>query len=121
MSPDDFSSSDAVDAEATLARVTRRLIPFLALCYCAAYLDRVNLSFAAATMNRELQFSPAVYGWGAGVFFIGYALLETPSNYILHRVGVRLWIARIMVSWGLVSAAMAFVRDETSFYLLRFF
>ncbi len=120
MSHDDFSSSVAVDAEATLARVTRRLIPFLALCYCAAYLDRVNLSFAAATMNRDLHFSPAVYGWGAGVFFIGYALLETPSNYILHRVGARLWIARIMVSWGIISASMAFVRDETSFYALRF-
>ena len=120
MSHDDSSSSGAVDAEATLARVTRRLIPFLALCYCAAYLDRVNLSFAAATMNRELHFSPAVYGWGAGVFFIGYALLETPSNYILHRVGARLWIARITVSWGIVSASMAFVRDETSFYALRF-
>lgn len=120
MSQDVSSSSGVVDPNATLARVTRRLIPFLALCYCAAYLDRVNLSFAAATMNRDLHFSPAVYGWGAGVFFIGYALLETPSNYILHRVGARLWIARIMVSWGIVSASMAFVRDETSFYALRF-
>ena len=120
MSDHASSSFDAVDAEATLARVSRRLIPFLALCYCAAYLDRVNLSFAAATMNRELHFSPGVYGWGAGIFFIGYALLETPSNYVLHRVGARFWIARIMVSWGLVSAAMAFVRDAPSFYALRF-
>jgi ACS family tartrate transporter-like MFS transporter len=109
-----------IDGAAVLARVTRRLIPFLALCYVAAYLDRVNLSFAAATMNSDLKFSPTVYGSGAGVFFVGYALLETPSNYILHRIGARRWIARIMVTWGLVSAAMAFVRDETSFYLLRF-
>jgi len=120
MNREDASPSGVVDAEALLSRVTRRLIPFLALCYVAAYLDRVNLSFAAATMNRDLHFSPTVYGQGAGVFFIGYALLETPSNYILHRIGARIWIARIMVSWGLVSAAMAFVRDETSFYLLRF-
>lgn len=109
-----------IDEEETLARVTRRLIPFLVLCYLAAYLDRVNLSFAAASMNRDLNFSPSVYGWGAGVFFIGYALLEAPSNYILHRIGARIWIARIMVSWGLASAAMAFVRDEISFYALRF-
>lgn len=120
MSRDGAPHSGVVDAEAVLSRVRRRLIPFLALCYVAAYLDRVNLSFAAATMNRDLNFSPTVYGWGAGVFFIGYALLETPSNYILHRIGARIWIARIMVSWGLVSAAMAFVYDETSFYMLRF-
>jgi ACS family tartrate transporter-like MFS transporter len=114
------ATDDSFDGAAILSRVTRRLIPFLVLCYVAAYLDRVNLSFAAATMNGDLKFSPSVYGWGAGVFFIGYALLETPSNYILHRIGARIWIARIMVSWGLVSAAMAFVSDETSFYLLRF-
>ena len=111
---------NGIDSEAVLARVTRRLIPFLALCYVAAYLDRVNLSFAASTMNSDLKFSPTVYGWGAGIFFVGYALLETPSNYILNRIGARIWIARIMVTWGLVSAAMAFVRDETGFYLLRF-
>ena len=120
MKPDDFPPAGEIDGPATLTRVTRRLIPFLGLCYFAAYLDRVNLSFAAATMSRDLNFSPTVYGWGAGVFFISYALLEAPSNYILHRVGARLWIARIMVTWGLVSAAMAFVRDETSFYALRF-
>ncbi len=119
-SPRQGAIDDGFDSAATLSRVTRRLIPFLVLCYVAAYLDRVNLSFAAATMNGDLKFSPTVYGWGAGVFFIGYALLETPSNYILHRIGARIWIARIMATWGLVSAAMAFVRDETSFYLLRF-
>ena len=104
----------------TIRKVTRRLIPFLILCYFAAYLDRVNLSFAAATMNRDLGFSPAVYGWGAGVFFLGYALFEAPANYALHRVGARIWIARIMLSWGLVSALTAFVRDAGSFYAVRF-
>lgn len=105
---------------ATIRKVTRRLIPFLILCYFAAYLDRVNLSFAAATMNRDLGFSPSVYGWGAGVFFLGYALFEAPSNFMLHRFGARLWISRIMLSWGGVSALAAFVRDAGSFYAVRF-
>lgn len=109
-----------VDADATMRKVAWRLIPFLVACYCASYLDRVNLSFAATEMNRDLGFSPTVYGWGAGIFFIGYALFETPSNYILHRVGARLWIARIMVSWGVASALMAVVWNEHSFFALRF-
>jgi ACS family tartrate transporter-like MFS transporter len=107
------------DAEATLTKVSRRLIPFLVACFFAAYLDRVNLGFAALTMNRDLNFSPIVFGWGAGVFFIGYALFEVPSNYVLHRVGARRWIARIMISWGVVSALMALVWNETSFLALR--
>ncbi len=111
---------DPIDGVEVQARVFRRLVPFLIMCYFAAYLDRVNLSFAAATMNSDLKFSPAVYGWGAGIFFMSYALLETPSNYILHHIGARIWIARIMVTWGVVSAALAFVRDETGFYVLRF-
>jgi ACS family tartrate transporter-like MFS transporter len=113
-------SDDGFKGEATIRKVTRRLVPFLILCYFAAYLDRVNLSFAAATMNRDLGFSPTVYGWGAGVFFLGYALLEAPSNFMLHRVGARLWIARIMLSWGVVSALSAFIRDAGSFYAVRF-
>ncbi|HEY4647281.1 MAG TPA: MFS transporter [Steroidobacteraceae bacterium] len=105
---------------ATLAKVTRRLIPFLLLLYVVAWLDRVNVGFAALQMNRDLGFSPAVYGFGAGVFFVGYALFEIPSNLILARVGARRWIARIMITWGLVSASMMFVRSETTFYALRF-
>ena len=103
-----------------LARVRRRLIPFLFLLYVVAYLDRINVSFAALQMNEALGFSSAVYGLGAGVFFISYVLFEVPSNLILHRVGVRLWIARIMITWGLISSAMMFVQGTTSFYVLRF-
>ena len=103
-----------------MARVRRRLIPFLFLLYLVAYLDRVNVGFAALDMNRDLGFSAAVYGLGSGIFFVSYTLLEVPSNLMLARVGAGVWIARIMLSWGLVSAAMAFVWDATTFYVLRF-
>ena len=109
-----------VDADQVISKVTRRLVPFLVVCYVAAYLDRVNIGFAAPTMNRDLGFSPVLFGWGAGSFFIGYALFEVPSNYILDRVGARLWIARIMVSWGIVSGLMAITWNGTSFITLRF-
>ncbi len=102
------------------AKITRRLVPFLMLLYVVAWFDRINVGFAALQMNRDLGFSPAVFGFGAGVFFIGYALFEVPSNLLLARVGARRWIARIMVTWGLVSVAMLFVRDPMSFYVLRF-
>ena len=105
---------------ATLAKVGWRLLPFLLLLYVVAWLDRVNIGFAALQMNRDLGFSAAVYGFGAGVFFIGYALFEIPSNLILARVGARLWIARIMITWGVLSVAMMYVSDATSFYVLRF-
>jgi ACS family tartrate transporter-like MFS transporter len=105
---------------ATLRRITRRLIPFLLLLYVVAYIDRVNVGFAALQMNEDLGFSAAMYGFGAGIFFAGYALFEVPSNLVLARVGARLWIARIMVSWGVVSVAMMFVQGTTSFYVLRF-
>ena len=101
-------------------RVTRRLIPLLFCCYVAAYLDRVNISFAKLQMLSGLRFSEAVYGLGAGVFFMGYFFFEIPSNIILHRVGARRWIARVMLTWAMVSAAMVFVRTPTSFYVLRF-
>ena len=104
----------------TMAKVTRRLIPLAIICYFVNYLDRVNLSFAALGMNKDLGFSSTVYGFGAGVFFIAYFLLETPSNLVLVKVGARRWIARIMFTWGLLSGAMAFVQGETSFYVLRF-
>ena len=103
-----------------IAALRRRLIPFLFLLYVVAYLDRVNIGFAALDMNRDLGFSATVYGLGSGIFFVSYTLLEVPSNLILARVGARAWIGRIMLTWGLVSIGMAFVRDATTFYLLRF-
>ncbi len=105
--------------ETVTRKVMWRLLPFLMLCYFAAFLDRVNVGFAALTMNRDLGLSAAVYGFGAGIFFLGYFLFEVPSNLVLERVGARLWIARIMVTWSLVSASTAFVTGEWSFYLVR--
>jgi ACS family tartrate transporter-like MFS transporter len=104
----------------TLRKVTWRLIPFLFLLYIVAWLDRVNVSFAALQMNSDLGFSPTVFGFGSGIFFLGYCLFEVPSNLILERVGARLWIARIMITWGVISAAMMFVREPVSFCILRF-
>jgi D-galactonate transporter len=106
--------------DALYARVTRRLVPFLFLCYVAAYLDRVNVGFAKLQMQADLALSDTVYGIGAGIFFIGYFLFEVPSNLLMARVGARRWIARIMISWGLVSAATMFASSPTSFYVLRF-
>jgi len=103
-----------------LAKVRWRIIPFLFLLYVVAYLDRVNVGFAALDMNKQLGFSAAVYGFGSGIFFLSYTLLEVPSNLILARVGARLWIARIMVTWGLISTAMIFVNSAAMFYVLRF-
>ncbi len=105
---------------AAITRVSRRLIPFLLLLYILNFLDRVNVGFAALEMNRDLDFGPSVYGLGAGIFFLGYCLFEVPSNLVLYRTGARLWIARIMVTWGLAASAMMLVRTPTSFYLLRF-
>ena len=112
--------SDTLAVALVLAKVRRRLIPFLFLLYIVAYLDRINVGFAALQMNKALGFSATVYGFGAGVFFLSYVLFEIPSNVILARVGARLWIARIMITWGLVSSAMMFVRSASGFYTLRF-
>ncbi|MGI4795069.1 MAG: MFS transporter [Janthinobacterium lividum] len=101
-------------------KVTWRIIPLLFACYVAAYLDRVNVGFAKLQMLGDLGFSETVYGLGAGIFFIGYFLFEVPSNIILHRVGARVWIARVMVSWAVISASMVFVHSATVFYVLRF-
>ena len=101
-------------------KVAWRLVPFLCLCYLAAYLDRVNVGFAKLQMLSDLSFSNTVYGLGAGIFFLGYVIFEVPSNILLHKVGAKLWIARIMVSWGLIGAGMAFVQTPTQFYVLRF-
>src|ERR1700754_2753733 len=90
------------------------------LLYFVAFIDRVNIGFAALTMNKELGFSPTVFGFGAGIFFLGYFLCEVPSNLVLDKVGARIWIARVMITWGLISGAMALVQGATSFYVLRF-
>ena len=104
----------------TLRKVTWRLIPFLFVLYVIAWLDRVNVGFAGLQMNADLGFSSTVFGFGSGIFFLGYCLFEIPSNIILERVGARLWIARIMVTWGLISAGLMIVRTPAVFYLLRF-
>lgn len=106
--------------DVTYSKVTWRLIPFLFLCYVFAYLDRVNVGFAKLQMLSDLKFSETIYGLGAGIFFIGYFIFEVPSNIALHRFGARKWIARIMITWGLVSASMVFVKTPTAFYILRF-
>jgi ACS family tartrate transporter-like MFS transporter len=101
-------------------KVTRRLIPYLFVCYVVNYLDRFNISFAALEMKTDLGLSDAVYGLGAGMFFAGYVTFEIPSNLILQRVGARRWIARIMATWGILSCAMILVRTPASFYAVRF-
>ena len=106
--------------DATYAKVSLRLIPFLFLCYVVAYLDRVNVGFAKLQMLNDLRFSETVYGIGAGIFFVGYFFFEVPSNIILARTGARVWITRIMITWGVLSSCTMFVTSATSFYVLRF-
>jgi MFS transporter, ACS family, tartrate transporter len=104
----------------TMAQVSRRLLPLLFLLYLFCYLDRINVGMAALQMNAALRFDPATFGFGAGIFFLGYALFEVPSNVILARVGARRWIARIAITWGLLACALAWVRTPTQFYTMRF-
>jgi len=111
---------DRTVEQRTMAKVAWRLLPLIVLIYFVAYIDRTNVGFAAISMNRDLGFSAYLYGWGAGIFFLGYALFEVPSNVILHRVGARVWIARIMVTWGMVSACMMFISGPVSFLVVRF-
>ena len=114
------SPQSGADEATVYRKVTWRIVPFLMLCYIVAYLDRVNVGFAKLQMLSDLQFSDTVFGLGAGVFFIGYFLFEVPSNVILHKVGARRWIARIMITWALISGAFMFVTTPTSFYIMRF-
>ena len=111
--------SDGIESR-TLKKVSWRIVPFVMLLYFVAFIDRVNIGFASLTMNKDLGFTASVFGFGAGIFFWGYFLFEGPSNVILDKVGARIWIARVMITWGIVSAAMAFVQGQTSFYVLRF-
>src|SRR6202795_3104079 len=101
--------SQAIETR-TIAKISWRLLPLVALAYCIAYIDRTNVGFAALTMNKDLGLSAYVFGWGAGIFFFGYFLFEVPSNLIMTKVGARRWICRIMASWGVISAANAFVQ-----------
>jgi len=115
----EVAESAPIDERALYRRIARRLIPYMFVLYIAAYVDRVNVGFAAMDIQRQLHFSNTVYGTGAGIFFLGYALCDLPSTLLLRRVGTRLWIARIMISWGFISASMVFIRSPHSFYLLR--
>jgi D-galactonate transporter len=110
----------SVNEASVYRKVTWRIVPFLMLCYVVAYLDRVNVGFAKLQMLNDLKFSDTVFGLGAGVFFLGYFLFEVPSNVILHKVGARRWIARIMITWALISGAFMFVTTPLTFYIMRF-
>jgi MFS family permease len=112
--------ADAAIAKQAYAKVFWRLMPFLGLCYVASYMDRVNIGFAKLQMQQELRFSETVFGLGSGIFFLGYFLFEVPSNIFMHKVGARAWIARIMISWGVLSGAFIFVKSVPAFYGLRF-
>jgi len=115
-----FDTSSALAIRRAIRKVTLRLIPFLVLCFVMSYLDRANVGFAAFQMNSDLGLSATQFGFGSGVFFLGYCLFEVPSNLLLARIGARRWIARIMISWGVLAAALAFTRGPVSFALLRF-
>ena len=119
-SPQDPVAPDSPAHQALYRKLNWRLLPFLLLCYTFAYLDRVNIGFAKLSMQSDLGISDAVYGLGAGIFFLGYVLFEIPSNLLLPRIGARKTISRIMVLWGLTSAGMMFVHNETTFYGMRF-
>jgi MFS family permease len=115
-----FKAPAEVNEEAAMKKVLRHIIPFVFICYVVSYLDRINVGFAALTMNRDLGLTPAQFGLGAGLFFLGYFIFEIPSNLALHKYGARIWIARIMISWGVISMATAFVVGPKSFALSRF-
>lgn len=117
---DSEARDDVAFGRAVTRKVSLRLIPFLFILYIAAYLDRINVSFAAETMQIDIGLSEEIYGYGAGIFFIGYFLFEVPSNIILERTGARRWIARIMITWGIISSAMMFVKGPVGFYVMRF-
>jgi MFS transporter, ACS family, tartrate transporter len=111
--------SSAIE-QRTIRKISWRLLPLIIAIYFIAYIDRTNVAFAAISMNRDLGFTAYIYGWGAGMFFLGYFFFEVPSNVILQRVGARIWIARIMATWGIVSGLMVFVSGTTSFFVIRF-
>jgi len=113
-------AAPTIASDATYKKILWRLMPFLFLCFLVAYIDRINIGFAKLQMQSDLGFSDLVYGLGAGIFFIGYSVFEVPSNMILHKVGAQKWIARIMITWGIISCGFGFVHTEWQFYALRF-
>src|SRR5260370_19600786 len=113
-------SSDASIGRSALKKASWRLIPLIGVAYGVAYTDRVNISFAALQMNRDLHFSASIYGFGAGLFFLSYAACEIPSNLLLYRFGARRWIARIMFTWGFLAMGLMFVKTPLQFYTVRF-
>jgi len=114
-----MSTADTAALPATIAKVIKRLLPFLLLMYVLAFLDRANVGFAKKAFQLDTGVSDAAFAFGASIFFLSYALLEVPSNLMMHRVGAKAWMARIMITWGLISAAMMYAHDNTSFYILR--
>jgi MFS transporter, ACS family, tartrate transporter len=117
---DTATTASSLLEDRAIRKITWRLIPFLMLLYFVAFLDRINVGFAALTMNRDIGLTSQMFGLGSGIFFLGYFAFEVPSTIILHKVGARFWIGRVMITWGLVSVAMAFTRGPISFYVLRF-
>ncbi|MGA2730996.1 MAG: MFS transporter [Syntrophobacteraceae bacterium] len=115
------SENNLLVEKRTVKKVFLRIMPFLGLLYIVAFLDRVNIGFAALSMNKDLGFSNAIYGFGAGIFFIGYFLMEVPGNLIMAKVGARIWITRILITWGIISCLNAFVSTPIQFYIVRFF
>src|SRR5258707_5542439 len=115
-----LTSSEAAIGASAMRKATLRLIPLIALGYGTAYMDRVNISFASLQMNRDLNFSATVYGFGAGLFFLSYAACEVPSNLLIYRFGARRWLARIMVTWGIMDMAMVFVRTPITVIVVRY-
>ncbi|MGI8720718.1 MAG: MFS transporter [Geodermatophilaceae bacterium] len=116
----EVASWPTAQREQTLRKVARRLIPVMCICYFLAYIDRTNIGIAALTMNDDLGITATAFGLGAGLFFAGYVLFEVPSNLVMHRVGARIWMSRIMITWGIVATCTAFIQGESSFFVIRF-
>src|SRR5258708_17945952 len=114
------ATSDQTIESSTIRKVSWRLLPLIVIAYLGAYIARTNVAFASLTMNKDIGLSAYEYGWGAGIFFLGYFLFEVPSNVLLDKVGARKWIARIMFTWGIVSALMSLVKGPASFLIMRF-
>lgn len=114
------AKSNETNIDSIISKVSKRILPLIVLMFCLAMLDRSNMSFVKEHLEIDAGISAAAYALGAGIFFIGYALFEIPSNLLLHKFGARVWLSRIMITWGLVTMAMIFIKDETSFYVLRF-
>src|SRR4051812_4047508 len=111
------NTGTAPDLSQTISKVRARLLPLMVTMYIVAYIDKVNVGFAGIQMSKALTLSPTIFGLGAGIFFFGYTIFEVPSNLLLHRIGARVWMARILFTWGAISAATAFTQGTTSFYI----